>query len=92
MKKIITLIVISIALLVSHNDLTAQKKKKNKDKKEATVKDPLDKLSISALKFRSIGPANTSGRISDFAINLDNPLYSHFFRRCMENCEQRYDL
>jgi photosystem II stability/assembly factor-like uncharacterized protein len=35
-------------------------------------KDPIAKLSLSALKFRAIGPALTSGRISDFAINPNN--------------------
>lgn len=34
--------------------------------------DPIAKLSLSALKFRAIGPALTSGRISDFAVNPDN--------------------
>ena len=34
---------------------------------------PLDKLSLSALKFRCIGPALTSGRISDFAVNPNKP-------------------
>ena len=32
----------------------------------------LDDVSLSAFKFRSIGPALTSGRISDFAINSNN--------------------
>ena len=30
-------------------------------------------LSIPGLKFRNVGPAITSGRISDFAVNPDNP-------------------
>ncbi len=47
-------------------------KKKNK-KKEQTEKSALEKFSVSALKFRSIGPANTSGRISDFAVNPTKP-------------------
>ena len=32
----------------------------------------LDDISLSAYKFRTIGPALTSGRISDFAVNPDN--------------------
>lgn len=36
---------------------------------QAPEKDPIAKLSLDALKFRSIGPALTSGRISDFAVN-----------------------
>ena len=54
------------------NEIIAQKQNKSKDKKE-TPKDALDELSVSGLKFRSVGPAVTSGRISDFAFNPDNP-------------------
>lgn len=36
-------------------------------------KSPLEKLDVSGLKFRSVGPAFTSGRISDFAVDPDNP-------------------
>ena len=35
--------------------------------------DPLDSLSLNAFKLRSIGPALTSGRIADFAVNPKNP-------------------
>ena len=74
MKKILTLsLVILLSFGCSQNILAQKKKNKGKDKKETTVKDPLDELSISALKFRCVGPANTSGRISDFAVNPDNP-------------------
>lgn len=47
----------------------AQKKVK---KEEAVETSPLEKTSISGLKFRSIGPAITSGRISDVAVHPDN--------------------
>ncbi|MEM6765286.1 MAG: glycosyl hydrolase [Bacteroidota bacterium] len=51
--------------------LFAQKKKaKEEEKKEKTA---LEKLSVSGLKFRSVGPALTSGRISDFAVNPEKP-------------------
>ena len=33
----------------------------------------LDKISLSGLQWRSIGPSLTSGRISDLAINPDKP-------------------
>ncbi|MFS4482156.1 glycosyl hydrolase [Hyunsoonleella sp. 2307UL5-6] len=36
-------------------------------------KQPLDNISIDGLKWRSIGPAFTSGRISDIAVNPNNP-------------------
>jgi hypothetical protein len=38
-----------------------------------TAKEPLDTIQITGLKWRSIGPALTSGRISDIAINPNNP-------------------
>ncbi|MEC7247023.1 MAG: glycosyl hydrolase, partial [Bacteroidota bacterium] len=62
MKKLI--LIIAAFTIVS---TSFSQKKKNEDK------NPLDKLSISALKWRSIGPALTSGRISDLAINPNKP-------------------
>ncbi|MEN0051955.1 MAG: hypothetical protein AAF806_33120, partial [Bacteroidota bacterium] len=56
--------------------LTAQKKKNKKEAEkteEKKEKQPLDELGLSGLKFRSVGPAITSGRISDFAMHPDNP-------------------
>ena len=41
--------------------------------KSSEKKSALEELSIPALDFRSIGPAFTSGRISDFAVQEDNP-------------------
>jgi photosystem II stability/assembly factor-like uncharacterized protein len=35
-------------------------------------KDPLQTANLSGLKFRSIGPAVTSGRVSDIAVNPNN--------------------
>ncbi len=61
-----------ILLMAMPLPIQAQKKK-NKEKASETVKKPLDNLSLSGLKFRSIGPALTSGRISDFAVHPDNP-------------------
>jgi len=40
---------------------------KNKDK------GPWSSSTFSGLKLRSIGPAFTSGRIADFAVNPDDP-------------------
>ncbi|MBN1339885.1 MAG: hypothetical protein JXA03_11210 [Bacteroidales bacterium] len=42
---------------------------KNKNLKGETRNDTLKSSLLSGLKFRSIGPAFTSGRISDFAVN-----------------------
>ena len=62
MKRYILL----IALILFNSNLFSQKNKKQK-------KEPLDEISLSALKWRSIGPALTSGRISDLAVNPNNP-------------------
>ena len=47
----------------------AQNKKTEPAKPETKSK---DELSLSGLKFRNIGPALTSGRIADFAVNPKN--------------------
>ena len=41
-------------------------------KKQKEDNYPLDNLSINGLKWRSVGPALTSGRISDIAVNPNN--------------------
>ena len=62
-------ILIALLVLLSYS-LEAQRKKKSSDDQAKTA---FEELSLSGLKFRSIGPALTSGRISDFAVNPDNP-------------------
>ncbi|MEL6653295.1 MAG: glycosyl hydrolase, partial [Bacteroidota bacterium] len=53
--------------------MMAQKKKKNKNEEEPTKEEYFLKSShLSGLKFRSVGPALTSGRIIDLAVNPDN--------------------
>ncbi len=42
-------------------------------KKKNTTQTESNKLSLSGLKFRSVGPAITSGRIADFAVNPERP-------------------
>ncbi|MDQ1353809.1 MAG: hypothetical protein QG657_4116 [Acidobacteriota bacterium] len=42
-------------------------------KEETKKKEGIDSDTFKGLKFRSIGPAFTSGRISDFAVNPNNP-------------------
>lgn len=66
MKKLLLL----LAVVTLSTSLSAQRKKKNEKPKEA--KEALDTLNIG-LKWRNIGPALTSGRISDFAVNPENP-------------------
>ncbi len=55
--------------------------KKSEDEKkpedENKPKDPMSSPTFTGLKFRSLGPAFTSGRVSGFAVDPSNP--SHYF-------------
>ncbi len=62
-KLLFLIVFLSATTLVSFS----QKKKKKTEKKEEGISSV-----IGGLKFRSIGPAFTSGRIADFAVNPDN--------------------
>ena len=68
MKKIILL-----AILFGLSAVGFPQKKN--DKKEQTS---LAKLSLNGLKFRSVGPALTAGRIADIAVNTNNPKNYYF--------------
>ncbi len=73
MKNIRTTILCALlALFVAMPNAQAQKKKKEKGEKEEKAKDPLADVSLSSFKFRAIGPALTSGRIADLAVNPEN--------------------
>jgi len=61
-------VVIAIAVAVSPAELNAQK---NKEKAEDNT-EGIDADLLTGLKWRSIGPAMTSGRIADFAVNPEN--------------------
>ena len=68
------------SLLILSLNLTSQKKTNAVKAKEATKetsKDSIPSSLFSALKFRSLGPALTSGRISDLAVNPNDP--NHYF-------------
>lgn len=67
------MILLVFAFVFSAQDTFAQKKKKKSDEKN----DTLTSGQVSGLKWRSIGPAFTSGRIADFAVNPDN--HSEYF-------------
>ncbi|GJM35356.1 MAG: hypothetical protein DHS20C18_43570 [Saprospiraceae bacterium] len=62
-----------LVLLIALPIPSQAQKKKNKEKETEAIKWPLDNMSLSGLKFRSIGPAITSGRISDVAVQANNP-------------------
>ncbi|MCB0807113.1 MAG: hypothetical protein KDC05_15050 [Bacteroidales bacterium] len=47
--------------------------KKDKEEENKDTGDTIKSSMVSGLKFRSIGPAFTSGRIADFAVNPENP-------------------
>lgn len=66
--KAMPLIFILAALLLS-GPMMAQKKK---GETPPATKDEIKSSTVSGLKFRSIGPAFTSGRIADFAVNPAN--------------------
>ena len=56
-----------LILVISASNINAQKKKDSDVEKYW-----LTSSQLSGLKFRSIGPALTSGRVSDIAVNPDN--------------------
>ena len=61
----------TLALLISASFLAEAQRNKKNDLAPAS-KSAFDTISLSGLRFRSIGPAQPSGRISDFAVNPDN--------------------
>lgn len=67
MKSRYTLFIISFFLLFSTSEISAQRTKKT----QKTSTSLLDSV-VSGLKFRSIGPAFMSGRISDVVIHPTN--------------------
>ena len=64
--KNLKLLLVSLAILFSHN-LTMGQGSKDSNKEKSAVKSALN-----AFKFRSIGPAFMSGRIADIAIDPMN--------------------
>jgi photosystem II stability/assembly factor-like uncharacterized protein len=55
-------------LILSTTQVDAQRRKKSSEKNQFELNEKM----VSTLKFRSIGPAAYSGRISDFAVNPNN--------------------
>ena len=71
-KQVLWLTMVLLAMVFTVPQVNAQKTKKEKETKEEKAKDPLADVSLRSFKFRGIGPALTSGRISDLAVNPDN--------------------
>ncbi|MCB0481872.1 MAG: glycosyl hydrolase [Flavobacteriales bacterium] len=65
MRKLICFIFISLSTLGFSQEEVAPTVEKEKDKLNSNV--------LSALKFRSVGPALTSGRVSDLAVDPQKP-------------------
>jgi photosystem II stability/assembly factor-like uncharacterized protein len=65
MKKLVFLL-LAFATIIPCSDAQRRSKKKSEPTKVKTI---LDKTSFSGLKFRALGPALTSGRISDIAVH-----------------------
>jgi len=72
MKSFATRLILLVLVAFLAMPTTQAQKKSKKNKSETTAADPLADISLSSFKFRSIGPALTSGRISDLAVNPDN--------------------
>lgn len=66
--KLFFLLALSLSMLAS----TSFAQRKTKDV-ATNNKSQMAKTSLAGLKFRSVGPALTSGRISDFAVNPNRP-------------------
>ncbi|NET33440.1 MAG: glycosyl hydrolase [Cyanothece sp. SIO1E1] len=67
-------LLLSCLFLLGTFTADAQRKKKKEEKKEETPKAwEANASMVSMLNFRSIGPAAYSGRISDLAVNPENP-------------------
>jgi photosystem II stability/assembly factor-like uncharacterized protein len=66
------LLTTTLTIVIIFASLLAFGQKRKKGASEDTSKSILSETSISGLKFRSLGPALTSGRISDFAVNPQN--------------------
>jgi hypothetical protein len=68
MRKIVILFLALLIILPS----SAQRKRRSSTSSSSSSGTWTDTISTTGLKFRNIGPALTSGRISDFAFHPDN--------------------
>lgn len=71
MKK--HLLFLTVAILLNMSAVYAQKRSKQNKKSANETKQPLDAIKLGGLKWRNVGPSLTSGRVSDFAVNPNNP-------------------
>ncbi len=69
LRDCILLLIVVFAFLLVPQELSAKKKTTEKDEKESSK---FESSTFSGLKWRSIGPAFTSGRIADIVVNPNN--------------------
>lgn len=74
MKRQFAVWVALCLLLLSTGSVIAGKKDQGDE--DAKKKSPMSAGTFSGLEFRSIGPALTSGRIGDFAVDPENPAHA----------------
>lgn len=72
-KRFLPLLLSCLFLLGTFTADAQRKKKKEEKKEEAPKAWEANASMVSMLNFRSIGPAAYSGRISDLAVNPENP-------------------
>jgi hypothetical protein len=65
--------VLASAIFLSISLFSIAQKKPKESKQPAQPAYPLSSATLNALKLRSIGPAITSGRVADLAVNPTNP-------------------
>ena len=68
-----TWIVLLVLALTPVTDAKKDKKEKRDGEEETEDASPLNSKTLSGLKFRTIGPALTSGRIADLAVSPADP-------------------
>jgi photosystem II stability/assembly factor-like uncharacterized protein len=64
MKRVLVHVVVAFSLLITAGALA--------EEKSGDAKDPMTTETFNGLAFRNIGPALTSGRVNDFAVNPAN--------------------
>ncbi len=72
MRNLLVKVAMMAALLCATSQPQCATSKKNPAPRKPSL-DSLKSATLSGLSFRSIGPAYCSGRISDFAVNPQNP-------------------
>ncbi len=65
--------VLASAIFLTISLFSIAQKKPKESKQPAQPAYPLNSATLNALKLRSIGPAITSGRVADLAVNPSNP-------------------